>query len=123
MSYKPYNLDNYFELNNVKHIEGFSVDSAINKLNNDIKPVLDDFRRGKDQAVLNKNDLEQLISDNENLQNNSKYNKFVPSSGKRRPTTADAILTDLQVLNQTNTQAYILGTIALASLVVLTAYL
>lgn len=123
MSYQPYTIDNSLDLNKLKVVEGYTKQELDN-----IKTGLQDFEDGKNKATANWGELTELLDEHTKLictsetyaKNN--YGK-IPSNGKPKQTVADSMNTDLKQLNNTNTETYILGSIALASLVVLTLYL
>ena len=71
--------------------------------------------------------LTDLLDEHTKLITSETYGKNnygkIPSNGKQKTTVADSMNTDLKQLNNTNSETYILGSIALASLVILTLYL
>jgi hypothetical protein len=122
MSYQPYTIDNFLDLNKLKVIEGYTTDDLTA-----IKDELTKFENGKNTAIVNWDELNGLLDEHNKLNTSEKYAKNnygkIPSNGKRKQTVADSMNTDLKQLNNTNTETYILGSIALASLVVLTLYI
>ena len=121
MSYQPYTIDNFLDLNKLKVIEGYA-DADLTA----IKDELTKFENGKNTAMTNWGELNDLLDEHEALYTSETYSKNnygkIPSNGKRKQTVADTMNTDQKQLNNTNTETYILGSIALASLVVLTLY-
>lgn len=121
MSYQPYTIDNFLDLNKLKVIEGYA-DADLTA----IKAELTKFENGKNTAIVNSGELDDLLDEHEELYTSETYSKNnrgkIPSNGKRKQTVADTMNTDQKQLNNTNTETYILGSIALASLVVLTLY-
>jgi hypothetical protein len=121
MSYQPYTIDNFLDLNKLKVIEGYA-DADLTA----IKDELTKFENGKNTAMVNWGELNDLLDEHEALYTSETYSKNnygkIPSNGKRKQTVADTMNTDQKQLNNTNTETYILGSIALASLVVLTLY-
>jgi hypothetical protein len=122
MSYQPYTIDNSLDLNKLKVVEGYT--------NEDLKAIKDEltkFENGKNTAMANWGELNDLYAEHTKLNTSEKYAKNnygkIPSNGKPKQTVADSMNTDLKQLNNTNTETYILGSIALASLVVLTLYM
>uniref|UniRef100_A0A6C0J6S1 Uncharacterized protein n=1 Tax=viral metagenome TaxID=1070528 RepID=A0A6C0J6S1_9ZZZZ len=122
MSYQPYTIDNFLDLNKLKVVEGYTNEDLTA-----IKDELTQFENGKNTATANWGELNDLLVEHNNLNMSEKYSKNnygkIPSNGKPKQTVADSMNTDLQKLNNTNTETYILGSIALASLVVLTLYM
>ena len=122
MSYQPYTIDNSLDLNKLKVVEGYTTEDLTT-----IKNELTNFENGKNTAIANWGELNDLLDEHTKLNTSDKYAKNnygkIPSNGKPKQTVADSMNTDLKQLNNTNTETYILGSIALASLVVLTLYL
>ena len=121
MSYQPYTIDNFLDLNKLKVIEGYA-DADLTA----IKAELTKFENGKNTAMATWGELNDLLDEHEELYKSETHSKNnygkIPSNGKRKQTVADTMNTDQKQLNNTNTETYILGSIALASLVVLTLY-
>lgn len=122
MSYQPYTIDNFLDLNKLKVIEGYTTDDLTA-----IQDELKKFEDGKNTAMTNWDELNDLLDEHNKLNTSEKYAKNnygkIPSNGKRKQTVADTMNTDQKQLNNINTETYILGSIALASLVVLTLYM
>jgi hypothetical protein len=121
-SYIPYTRDTPLTLNALTLTEGFDVNDAVSQVAT-IKTNIGSFETGRNQAILNSYDISTTLDKNEKLQNNSKYKKYIPTNGKTRPSAADEIIRDTTLLNDANNQVYILGSIAVASLVVLSFYM
>tara|TARA_B110000879_G_C11180707_1_gene518157 strand:+ start:4557 stop:4925 length:369 start_codon:yes stop_codon:yes gene_type:complete len=122
MSYQPYTIDNILDLNKLKVVEGYTQQELDN-----ITTGLQDFEDGKNKATANWGELTDLLDEHTKLITSETYGKNnygkIPSNGKQKTTVADSMNTDLKQLNNTNSETYILGSIALASLVILTLYL
>jgi len=88
-----------------------------------IANVYSRFENGKNTAIINQDDIQKLLKENAELQRHKKYKKYIPFNGKDRPTAADELLRDKLQLSDTYNQTYILGTIAVASLVILSFYI
>jgi len=122
MPYIPYTRDTPLTLNALTLTEGFDVNSAVSQVDA-IKANVVSFETGRNQAILNSYDISTRLDNNEKLQDNPKYKKYIPVNGKTRPSAADEMLRDFALLNDANNQVYILGSIAVASLVVLSMYM
>lgn len=88
-----------------------------------ISRVYSRFENGKNTAIINQDEIQKLLKENAELQQHKKYKKYIPFNGKDRPTAVDELLRDKLQLNDTYNQTYILGTIAVASLVILSFYI
>ena len=124
MSYSSYNDENSFDLNNVRNVEGLTDVEGINKKLDEIKSTIADFENKKQLIVKNAGieegmTLGESINTNEQLQRNSKYNKYILPNDKKRKNMVDVRIDDSNLLNNSYNQNYVLGTIAAASLVVL----
>ena len=122
MPYIPYTRDSPLTLNALTLTEGFEVNDAVAQIET-IKANIGSFNTRQNQAIINSVDISNKLDKNEKLQNNSKYKKYIPTNGKTRPSAADEIIRDTTLLNDANNQVYILGSIAVASLVVLSMYM
>jgi hypothetical protein len=122
MPYIPYTRETPLTMNALTLTEGFDVNDTVSQVAT-IKTNYGLFEAGRTQAILNSNDISSRLEKNENLQKNSKYKKYIPTNGKTRPSAADEIIRDSALLNDANNQVYILGSIAVASLVVLSFYM
>lgn len=122
MPYIPYTRDTQLSLNALTLIEGFDVKTAVSQVDT-IKTNITSLQNGRNQAIINSYDISTGLDNNTNLQNNPKYKKYIPTNGKVRPTAADEMVRDSAMLNDANNQVYILGSIAVASLVVLSMYM
>ena len=121
-SYIPYTRDTPLTLNALTLTEGFDVNDAVSQVAT-IKTNVGSFETGRNQAILNSFDISTTLDKNGKLQENPKYKKYIPMNGKTRPTAADEIIRDTTLLNDANNQVYILGSIAVASLVILSFYM
>ena len=121
-SYIPYTRDTPLTLNALTLTEGFDVNAAVSQVDA-IKANIGLLETGRNQAILNSYDISSRLDNNEKLQENPKYKKYIPTNGKTRPSAADEMLRDSALLNDANNQVYILGSIAVASLVVLSMYM
>jgi hypothetical protein len=121
-SYIPYTRDTPLTLNALTLTEGFDSNAAVTQVAT-IKTSIGSFETGRNQAILNSVDISTILDKNGKLQNNPKYKKYIPMNGKTRPSAADEIIRDTTLLNDANNQVYILGSIAVASLVVLSLYM
>lgn len=121
-SYIPYTRDTPLTLNALSLTEGFDVNDAVTQVAT-IKTNVGSFETGRNQAILNSFDISTTLDKNGKLQENPKYKKYIPMNGKTRPTAADEIIRDTTLLNDANNQVYILGSIAVASLVILSFYM
>ena len=121
-SYIPYTRDTPLTLNALTLTEGFDSNAAVTQVAT-IKTSIGSFETGRNQAILNSVDISTTLDKNGKLQNNPKYKKYIPMNGKTRPSAADEIIRDTTLLNDANNQVYILGSIAVASLVVLSFYM
>jgi len=127
MSYSPYTHETHFELNAINRKEGLKTIAEMNTKLDEIKAQIGDFENKKALSIINAgidegftgSSITDSININEQLQKDPKYNKFIPLTGKHRPNMADALINDNNLVNDANNQTYILGTIAVASLVVL----
>jgi hypothetical protein len=125
MSYSSYNDETPLDLNNVRNMEGLTDITSTNKKLDEIKTAIKDFENKK-QAVIDNSGIgkegmtlgESIITNGE-LQNNNNYNKYILPNDKTRKNMVDARIHDSNLLNNSNNQTYVLGTIAAASLVVL----
>jgi hypothetical protein len=122
MPYIPYTRDSPLTLNALTLTEGFEVNDAVAQIDT-IKANIGSFNTRQNQAIINSVDISNKLDKNEKLQNNSKYKKYIPTNGKTRPSAADEMIRDSALLNDANNQVYILGSIAVASLVVLSFYM
>jgi hypothetical protein len=122
MPYIPYTRDSPLTLNALTLTEGFDMNNAVAQIDT-IKANIASFNTRQNQAIINSVDISNKLDKNEKLQNNSKYKKYIPTNGKTRPSAADEIIRDTTLLNDANNQVYILGSIAVASLVVLSFYM
>jgi hypothetical protein len=122
MPYIPYTRYTPLTMNALSLTEGFDVNAAVSQLDA-IKATLGSVETGRNQAILNSYDISNGIDKNEKLQENPKYKKYIPTNGKTRASAADEMIRDSALLNDANNQVYILGSIAVASLVVLSMYM
>lgn len=122
MPYIPYTRDTQLALNALSLTEGFDVNTAVSQVDT-IKAKINSLQNGRNQAIINSYDISSGLDDNKILQNNPKYKKYIPTNGKVRPSAADEMIRDSALLNDANNQVYILGSIAVASLVVLSMYM
>jgi hypothetical protein len=122
MPYIPYTRDTPLTLNALTLTEGFDVNSAVSQVAA-INANIVSLETGRNQAIINSYDISSGLDNNEKLQDNPKYKKFIPKNGKVRPSSADEMIRDSALLNDANNQVYILGSIAVASLVVLSMYM
>ncbi len=122
MPYIPYTRYTPLTSNALTLTEGFDVNTAVSQVAT-IKTNIASFETGRNQAILNSVDISTRLDKNEKLQENPKYKKYIPTNGKTRPSAADEIIRDSALLNDANNQVYILGSIAVASLVVLSMYM
>lgn len=122
MPYIPYTRYTPLTLNALTLTEGFDSNSAVSQVDA-IKTKLGSFETGQNQAILNSYDISTGLDKNAKLQDNPKYKKYIPTNGKTRPSAADEMIRDSALLNDANNQVYILGSIAVASLVVLSMYM
>ena len=122
MPYIPYTRDTPLTLNALTLTEGFEVNDAVAQIQT-IKANIGSFNTRQNEAIINSVDISNKLDKNEKLQNNSKYKKYIPTNGKTRPSAADEIIRDTTLLNDANNQVYILGSIAVASLVILSLYM
>ncbi len=122
MPYIPYTRDSPLTLNALTLTEGFDMNNAVAQIDT-IKANIASFNTRQNQAIINSVDISNKLDKNEKLQNNSKYKKYIPTNGKTRPSAADEIIRDTTLLNDANNQVYILGSIAVASLVILSFYM
>lgn len=125
MSYSSYNDETPLDLNNVHNMEGLTDVAGMNKKLDEIKTAIKDFENKK-QAVIDNSGIGkegmtfgESIDNNIELQRNPKYNKYILPNDKTRKNMVDARIHDSNLLNNSNNQTYVLGTIAAASLVVL----
>jgi endo-1,4-beta-mannosidase len=125
MSYSSYNDETPLDLNSVRYKEGLTTVDEMNAKLDEIKTVIKDFENKKELSVTNAGigkegmTIADSINMNEELQGNSKYNKYILSNDKQRKNMVDARINDNKLLKDSNNQTYVLGTIAAASLVVL----
>jgi hypothetical protein len=125
MSYSSYNDETPLDLNNVRNVEGLTDVAGMNKKLDEIKTSITDFENKKQKIIDNAGigkegmTLGESINNNVELQRNPKYNKYILPNDKKRKTMVDARIHDSNLLNNSNNQTYVLGTIAAASLVVL----
>lgn len=122
MPYIPYTRDTPLSLNALTVTEGFDSKSTILQVDN-VKNIITSFQNGRNQAIINSYDISRELDNNERLQQNVKYNKYIPINGKVRPSAADEMIHNSALLNDANNQVYILGSIAVASLVILSLYM
>jgi hypothetical protein len=122
MPYIPYTRDTQLALNALTLTEGFDVNTAVSQIDT-IKTNITSLQNGRNQAIINSYDISSELDNNKKLQNNPKYKKYIPTNGKVRPSAADEMIRDSVLLNDANNQVYILGSIAVASLVVLSMYM
>lgn len=122
MPYIPYTRYTPLTMNALSLTEGFDVNAAVSQLDA-IKATIGSVETGRNQAILNSYDISNGIDKNEKLQENPKYKKYIPTNGKTRASAADEMIRDSALLNDANNQVYILGSIAVASLVVLSMYM
>ena len=122
MPYIPYTRYTPLTMNALTLTEGFDVNAAVSQLDS-IKASIGSVETGRNQAILNSYDISSGLDKNAKLQDNPKYKKYIPMNGKTRPSAADEIIRDTTLLNDANNQVYILGSIAVASLVVLSFYM
>ena len=122
MPYIPYTRDTPLSLNALTVIEGFNSKAAIFQVEN-VKNNINSLQNGRNQAIINSYDISRELDKNKNLQKNLKYNKYIPTNGKVRPSAADEMIHNSALLNDANNQVYILGSIAVASLVILSLYM
>jgi hypothetical protein len=122
MPYIPYARDTQLALNALTVTEGFDVNTAVSQVDT-IKTNITSLQNGRNQAIINSYNISGGLDNNKNLQKNPKYKKYIPTNGKVRPSAADEMIRDSSLLNDANNQVYILGSIAVASLVVLSMYM
>lgn len=122
MQYIPYTRYSPLTMSALTLTEGFDVNAAVSQVNT-IKANFGSLETGRNQAILNSYDISTRLDKNEKLQENPKYKKYIPTNGKTRPSAADEMIHDSALLNDANNQVYILGSIAVASLVVLSMYM
>ena len=122
MPFVPHTHYSSLTLNAVTLTEGFDANTAISQLDT-IKTNITSFETGRNQAILNSYDISTELGKNKSLQENPKYKKYIPTNGKVRATAADEMIRDSAILNDANNQTYILGSIAVASLVILSMYI
>lgn len=147
MSYRPYTQETPLELNNINRKEGLTsitemntkldqIKNQIGSFENKKKRILDNAGTGDESANLSNAirstlkkmklnegyedmSLSERISLNAELQDDPNYNKLISPNGRERLNAADEIVNDNKLLNNATNQSYILGTIAVASLVIL----
>jgi hypothetical protein len=124
MSYSSYNNETPLDLNNVRNVEGLTDVAGMNKKLDEIKSRIADFENKKQLIVKNAGieegmTLGESITTNEQLQRNPKYNKYIIPNDKKRKNMVDVRIDDSNLLKNSYNQNYVLGTIAVASLVVL----
>jgi len=124
MSYSSYNDETPLDLNNVRNVEGLTDVAGMNKKLDEIKSRIADFENKKQLIVKNAGieegmTLGESINTNEQLQRNPKYNKYILPNDKKRKNMVDVRIDDSNLLKNSYNQNYVLGTIAVASLVVL----
>jgi len=147
MSYRPYTQETPLELNNINRKEGLTsitemntkldqIKNQIGSFENKKKRILDNAGTGDESANLSNAirstlkkmklnegyedmSLSERISFNAELQDDPNYNKLISPNGRERLNAADEIVNDNKLLNNATNQSYILGTIAVASLVIL----
>ena len=124
MSYSSYNNETPLDLNNVRNVEGLTDVAGMNKKLDEIKSRIADFENKKQLIVKNSGieegmTLGESINTNEQLQRNPKYNRYILPNDKKRKNMVDVRIDDINLLNNSYNQNYVLGTIAAASLVVL----
>lgn len=125
MSYRSYNDETPLDLNNVRNMEGLTDITGTNKKLDEIKSAITDYENKKQVIVKNAGigkegmTFGESIDNNIELQRNPKYNKYILPNDKTRKNMVDARIHDSKLLNNSNNQTYVLGTIAAASLVVL----
>ena len=122
MPFVPHTHYTPLTLNALTLTEGFDANAAISQLDI-IKTNVTSFETGRNQAIINSYDIATELDKNKRLQENPKYKKYIPTNGKVRPSTADEMIRDSAILNDANNQTYILGSIAVASLVILSMYI
>ena len=122
MEYAPYTPYSQLINNAFTLTEGFDSKQEAKRICEIIK-IYSDFERGKQTALINQNDIQKVLSTNDELQKDKRYKKYIPFNGKNRQNAVDEMLRDKLLLSDTNQQTYILGTIAVASLVVLSFYI
>lgn len=122
MPFVPHTHYTPLTLNALTLTEGFDANAAISQLDT-IKTNVTSFETGRNQAIINSYDIATELDKNKRLQENPKYKKYIPTNGKVRPSTADEMIRDSAILNDANNQTYILGSIAVASLVILSMYI
>jgi len=124
MSYSSYNDETPLDLNNVRNVEGLTDVAGMNKKLDEIKSRIADFENKKLLIVKNAGieegmTLGESINTNEQLQRNPKYNRYILPNDKKRKNMVDVRIDDSNLLKNSYNQNYVLGTIAVASLVVL----
>lgn len=124
MSYSSYNNETPLDLNNVRNVEGLTDVAGMNKKLDEIKSRIADFENKKQLIVKNAGieegmTLGESINTNEQLQRNPKYNRYILPNDNKRKNMVDVRIDDINLLNNSYNQNYVLGTIAAASLVVL----
>ncbi len=124
MSYSSYNNEIPLDLNNVRNVEGLTDVAGMNKKLDEIKSRIADFENKKQLIVKNAGieegmTLGESITTNEQLQRNPKYNRYILPNDNKRKNMVDVRIDDSNLLKNSYNQNYVLGTIAVASLVVL----
>ena len=122
MPYIPYTRYTPLTSNALALQEGFDVNAAVSQVDT-INANIGSFETGRNQAIINSYDISTELGKNKSLQDNPKYKKYIPTNGKVRPSAADEMIRDSAILNDANNQTYILGSIAVASLVILSMYI
>ena len=100
---------------------------------NEAKPILDNIGNKLSLYETNTGDVRDnntaistIINntyDNTGKPIDNRYQGTIPANGKPRPTIADEMVNDSEQLAESNNQIYIFGSIAAASLVILSMYI
>lgn len=123
--YTPYTPYSYLSTNAYVVMEGMTANEAKPILNN-IGNKLSSYETNTNEVRNNNNAISTIINntyDSTGRPIDSRYNGTIPANGKPRPTIADEMVNDSVQLAETNNQIYIFGSIAAASLVILSMYI
>lgn len=124
--YTPYSPYSQLSTNAYVVIEGLTADEAKTRLN-DIEDKISTYETNTDTIRSNGDDISTILDTNYDRMTgkprDSRYRGTIPSNGKPRPTIADEMVYNSIQLTETNNQIYILGSIAVASLVILSIYI
>ena len=119
MSYSSYNNETPLDLNNVRNIEGLTDVAGMNKKLDEIKSTIADFENKKqliiDNSGVGKEGMTfgESINTNEQLQRNTKYNKYILPNDKKRKSMVDARIEDSNLLNNSKIALVTSGTATL----------